>query len=169
MTAQNGYSSYSANSARYASPGIQVAMLLAAAARHMETARDCMQAGDIEGRFNATEKCAAIVSGLCGCLNRDTPETAQMTKVLEDYYTRTLVFLTQINVRNDLQLCQAVGDSLRAMSSTWREIQARADAEASASLAPTGTDGPPAFTVSPAGAPAAVSGGMSGGLGNFSA
>ncbi len=159
MTAQHGYSSYSASSARYASPGIQVAMLLAAAARHMETARECMTAGDIEGRFNATEKCAAIISGLRGCLNREDAQAAQMTHVLEDYYGRLLTFLTQINVRNDLQLCGAVADSLRAMSSTWREIQARADAEARASLTLPGQ------------APAPVPGSQpaAGGLGDLSA
>jgi len=143
MTAHHGYSSYSASSARYASPGMQVAMLLAAAARHMETARECMKAGDIEGRFNATEKCAMIVSGLRGCLNRDNPEAAAMSTVLDDYYTRTLSFLTQINVKNDLPLCEAVTESLRTMSSTWREVQARADAEARASLTapPAGESG----------------------------
>ena len=135
MTAQHGYSSYSSNSARFASPGIQVAMLLALAARHMETARDCIKASDIEGRFNATEKCAVIISGLRGCLGRDTPEAAAMADTLDAYYSRMLSFLTQINVRNDLQLCEAVVESLRTMSSTWREVQTRADAEARASLA----------------------------------
>ncbi len=130
MTAHPGYSTYSVSSARYASAGMQVAMLLAAAARHMEAARDCMNAGDIEGRFNATEKCALIVSGLRGCLNRESPEAAQMTEVLDTYYSRTLAFLTQINVKNDLPLCEKVAESLRTMSSTWREVQARADAEA---------------------------------------
>lgn len=138
MTAQYGYSSYSTNSARYASAGIQVAMLLAAAARHMEAARDSMKQNDIEGRFNATEKCALIISGLRGCLNRETPEAEQMAKVLDDYYSRILAFLTQINVKNDLPLCENVVESLRTMSTTWREIQARADAEARSS-----------FTVSP--------------------
>lgn len=151
MTAQNGYASYSVSSARYASPGIQVAMLLAAAARHMETARECMTAGDIEGRFNATEKCAAIVSGLRGCLNREDTQAAPMTQVLEDYYSRLLTFLTQINVRNDLQLCGAVADSLRAMSSTWREIQARADAEARASLTTPAASPLPSATAGPSG------------------
>ena len=135
MTAHHGYSSYSASSARYASAGIQVAMLLALAARHMETARDCMKALDIEGRFNATENCVVIVSGLRGCLNRETPEAAQMADTLENYYTRILAYITQINVRNDLPLCEAVVESLRAMSSTWREVQARADAEARSSMA----------------------------------
>jgi len=134
MTAHQGYTSYSANSARHASPGMQVAMLLAMASRHMETARDCMKAGDIEGRFNATEKCAVILSGLRGCLNRETPEAAAMATTLDAYYGRLLAFLTQINVKNDLPLCEAVVESLRTMSSTWREVQARADAEARASL-----------------------------------
>lgn len=146
MTSHHGYTSYSTNSARYASAGVQVAMLIAMAARHMETARDCMKANDIEGRYNATEKCAVIISGLRGCLNRDTEEAAAMAKVLDDYYGRTLAFLTQINVKNDLPLCEAVVESLRTMSITWREIQARADAEARSSLtgslgtAPTGSD-----------------------------
>jgi flagellar biosynthetic protein FliS len=134
MSAQQGYSSYSTNSARYASPGMQVAMLLAMAARHMETARDCMSRGEIEGRFNATEKCAAILSGLRGCLNRETPEAAAMANTLDAYYGRMLAFLTQINVKNDQPLCEAVAESLRTMSSTWREVQARADAEARATL-----------------------------------
>lgn len=142
MSAQQGYASYSSNSARYASPGMQVAMLLAAAARHMETARDCMDKSDIEGRFNATEKCAVIISGLRGCLNRDTPEAAAMATTLDTYYGRMLAFLTQINVKNDRPLCEAVVESLRTMSSTWREVQARADAESRATLTtpPAGND-----------------------------
>ena len=134
MTAHHGYSSYSSNSARYATPGMQVALLLAAAARHMETARDCIDRGEIENRFNATEKCAVILSGLRGCLDRSTPEANAMATTLDTYYGRLLAFLTQINVKNDRVLCTAVIDSLRTMSSTWREIQARADAEARSSL-----------------------------------
>jgi flagellar protein FliS len=141
MSANQGYASYTTNSARYASPGMQVAMLLAAAARHMETARDCMDKGEIEGRFNATEKCAVIISGLRGCLSRDTAEAAAMATTLDTYYGRMLAFLTQINVKNDRNLCEAVIESLRTMSSTWREVQARADAEARASITtpPTGS------------------------------
>ncbi len=142
MTAHHGYSSYSNNTARFASAGIQVAMLLALAGRHMETARDCMKQGDIEGRFNATERCAVIVSGLRGCLNRESAEAIKMSQFLDDYYSRILAFLTQINVKNDLPLCEAVVDSLRTMSTTWREIQARADAEARSSLTSTATEAP---------------------------
>lgn len=134
MSAQHGYSSYSSNTARYASAGVQVAMLLALASRHMEAARDCIKAGEIENRFLATEKCAVIIAGLRGCLNRDTPEAAAMATTLDNYYSRILAFLTQINVKNDLPLCEAVIESLRTMSSTWREIQARADAEARSTL-----------------------------------
>lgn len=137
MSAQHGYSSYSSNTARYASAGVQVAMLLALASRHMEAARDAMKAGEIESRFMATEKCAVIISGLRGCLNRDTPEAARMANTLDAYYGRMLAFLTQINVKNDIALCEAVIDSLRTMSSTWREVQARADAESRSSLADT--------------------------------
>ncbi len=140
MSAQHGYSSYSSNSARYASPGVQVAMLIALAARHMEAARDAINAGEIENRFLATERCAVIISGLRGCLNRDTIEAARMSDTLDAYYARILTYLTQINIKNDLPLCESVIDSLRAMSSTWREVQARADAEARSSLTglPTG-------------------------------
>jgi flagellar biosynthetic protein FliS len=135
MTAHTGYSTYTSNSAQHASPGIQVAMLLAMAARHMEAARDAIKAGQIEARFVATEKCATIISGLRSCLNRDTVEARQMSDMLDSYYARLLTFLTQINVKNDLPLAESVIESLRAMSSTWREVQARADAEAHSSLA----------------------------------
>lgn len=141
MSAQHGYSSYSSNTARYASAGVQVAMLLALASRHMEAARDAMKTSEVETRFLATEKCAVILSGLRGCLNRDTPEAAQMSNTLDAYYGRMLSYLTQINVKNDLGLCEAVIDSLRTMSSTWREVQARADAEARSSLADTARSG----------------------------
>lgn len=127
MSAHHGYSSYSSSSARQASPGIQVAMLLAAAARHMETARDCINAGDIEGRFNATEKCSMIISGLRSCLNRETPEAQAITDTLDSYYARLLTFMTQINIKNDLILSESVIESLRTMSSTWREVQMRSD------------------------------------------
>lgn len=127
MSAQHGYSSYSSNTARYASAGVQVAMLLALASRHMEAARDAIKAGEIEARFNATEKCSVIISGLRGCLNRDTAEAAKMSETLDSYYGRMMSFIAQINIKNDLALCEAVVESLRAMSSTWREIQARAD------------------------------------------
>lgn len=130
MSAQHGYSSYSSNTARYASAGVQVAMLLALASRHMEAARDAIKAGEIENRFLATEKCAVIISGLRGCLNRDTPEAAKMANTLDAYYSRMLSFLLQINIKNDLPLCEAMIESLRTMSSTWRDIQARADVEA---------------------------------------
>lgn len=132
MTAHHGYSSYSASAAQNASPGIQVAMLLALAARHMEIARDCINARDIEGRFNATEKCATILSGLRSCLSRDTAEAATVSDTLDSYYARLLTFLTQINIKNDLPLCESVIESLRTMSSTWREVQARADEESRA-------------------------------------
>lgn len=139
MSAQHGYTSYSSNTARYASAGVQVAMLLALASRHMEAARDAIKAGEIENRFMATEKCAVIISGLRGCLNRDTPETEKMSSTLDSYYSRMLSFLLQINIKNDLPLCEAMIESLRTMSSAWRDIQARADVEASST--PTGSSG----------------------------
>jgi flagellar biosynthetic protein FliS len=139
MTAHSGYSTYTSNSAQHASPGIQVAMLLAMAARHMEVARDAMRVSNIESRYLATEKCAAIISGLRSCLDRATPEARQMSDMLDSYYARLLTFLTQINIKNDLPLCESVIESLRAMSSTWREVQARADAEAQSSLVPSKT------------------------------
>ena len=141
MTAHSGYSTYTSNSAQHASPGIQVAMLLAMAARHMEVARDAMRVANIEGRYLATEKCAAIISGLRSCLDRATPEARQMSDMLDSYYARLLTFLTQINIKNDLPLAESVIESLRAMSSTWREVQARADEEARSTLASkTGTN-----------------------------
>lgn len=57
-----------------------------------------------------------------------------MANTLDGYYGRMLSFLTQINIKNDVALCEAVIDSLRTMSSTWREVQARADAEARSTL-----------------------------------
>jgi len=102
-------------------------MLLSAAARYMETARECMNASDIEGRFNATEKCSTILSGLRSCLNRETPEAQAISDTLDSYYARLLTFMTQINIKNDLALCESVIESLRTMSSTWREVQMRAD------------------------------------------
>ena len=134
MTAHHGYSSYSTNTARYASAGIQVAMLLATVGRHMEAAREAIKSNDFEGRFNATEKAATIISGLRGCLDHSTPEISEVSNTLDAYYANLLTYLTQINIKNDLTLCESVIESVRIMSTTWREVQARADEEARATL-----------------------------------
>jgi flagellar biosynthetic protein FliS len=113
-----GYASYNANSAQLARPGTQVALLLTAAARHVDEARRAMEVNDFEARFHATERASTILTGLRGCPSRHQPGAPQIAEVLDGYYARMLVMLVQVNVKNDKAAADQVIESLRTMATT---------------------------------------------------
>lgn len=104
------------------SPGEQVARLLETAAKHIARAKGHAAAKEFENRYHATEDAMKIITGLQGCLSHE-PAAAAMRRTLENYYAGMILLITRINMRNDLDACDAAMESLRTMANTWRETE----------------------------------------------
>lgn len=111
------------------SAGEQVARLLETAAKHILRAKQHAEQNEYEARYNATEDCLRIITGLQGCLSQSV-EAAKITETLENYYNGIMILVTKINVKNDQNVCDEVFASLKAMATTWREIEKRSTAQA---------------------------------------
>jgi flagellar biosynthetic protein FliS len=123
------FETYRTNHVLNAAPGVRVALLLETAARHLQRAREAIVAGDIEGRFAATQRATTILSGLCQCLDRGLAEGREVIETLDAYYRGLIVMVAAIDLRNDPAACDPVIESLRTMADCWREVQRRANDE----------------------------------------
>ena len=113
---------YKANNVSSLSRGEQIARLLEMGANHIKRAKEHCQNNQFESRYNETEKCMTIVSGLMGCLDRN-PQTEEMCNVLENYYQFIQTMLAKININNNPEICDLVIESLQTMADTWRQIE----------------------------------------------
>lgn len=122
MYKKNAQSAYQATNVSSLPPGEQIARLMEKGASYIKQAKIHVLAKEYEARYNETEKCMTIVTGLMGCLDRN-PATDQMCDVLENYYQFVQTMLAKINIKNDPEICDAVIDSMTTMAETWRQIQ----------------------------------------------
>jgi flagellar biosynthetic protein FliS len=115
-------SAYKANNVSSLPPGEQIARLMEKGVSYIKQAKDHVLAKQYEARYNETEKCMTLITGLMSCLDRNSA-TDQMCDVLENYYQFLQTMLAKININNDPQICDAVIDSMTTMADTWRQIQ----------------------------------------------
>lgn len=85
MTA--GYDTYrNQKSSHGGTTALSVAQLFDVIATAAREAKSFIEKGDIEGRFRATDRASAIISGLERSLQGTTPEEKDMVETLQDFY-----------------------------------------------------------------------------------
>ncbi len=124
MMRHNPYAAaaYKQNNVQSMSPAEQVARLLETAAKHIRRAKVHAEAQEFELRYKATEDASKIITGLSGCLNHEEA-AAEMSNILEGYYTNLLLQITRINIKNCADTCDTMVNSLTEMAATWRQIE----------------------------------------------
>ncbi|MGF1476184.1 MAG: flagellar export chaperone FliS [Geminicoccaceae bacterium] len=125
-------------------PAQQLVELFDGMVRQLRRAKNAIQAGDIEGRFFATEKVARVIDALQACLDHEAG--GDMARQLDRYYSFLRHRLMELNAKNDPAVCQDLMDRLGDMRSAWEQIAAGAvDADlAGAGQAPGNNEGPTA-------------------------
>lgn len=117
---QNPYNAYSRNQLGNAAPGEQIAALFDKAADHMAEAEKAISFGDVQARFNYSQKAMAIMEGLMACLNRDSPEKDKAAGDLAVYYQMMITMIGKVNIFNDQALCRSLENSFKDMAVFWR-------------------------------------------------
>lgn len=120
----NPYTRYSNNQLENALPGAQIGALFDKAAEHISNAAKAIREGDVQARYDYSEKSMAIMEGLLSCLNRETPERAAAAESLEAYYQSMITMIGRINIFNDLAVCNSLEKSFKDMAQFWREADA---------------------------------------------
>lgn len=108
---------YQRSQAAIATPLGQIAILLDHCAGLMRRVKVAVEAKDYEGRYNATDKAIVIISSIQSSLAVDrTPEAAELSR----FFQEMILFILDVNMKEDLQLCQDVEVALTEMADVWR-------------------------------------------------
>lgn len=121
-------------------------LLLSKAANHMRLVIEAIENEDPEARYNASEKARVIIVALQDGLdqNSEKPEVKESVGLYNGLYARLIDFLTQVNVKNDKKLAEAVIKNLQDLARYFSELQAEIDnKEKSDSTADTPKDADP--------------------------
>ena len=112
---------YQMSQAAISTPIGQVAILLEHCAKLMRRIKIAIESKDYEARYNATDKAIVIISSIQGSLAVDlTVEAAE----LNTFFQQMILFILDINMKEDLQLCQDVEVALSEMADVWRTADA---------------------------------------------
>lgn len=98
------------------------ATLLDKAAFHIEQAGQAIVRQDYEKRVFLSNLATDILLGLKKYIVRVNSEQEPIAQMLENYYNDINVFITRMNIKNDLKAAQAIVQSLQTMAEMWREI-----------------------------------------------
>lgn len=109
------------------SPVQAIVMLYDGAIQRISLAKEAIDNGQIETRYNSVMKAYAIIQGLQSHLDFDAG--GDIAPQLDRYYEYLLVRMTMINLKNDPAICEEVIERLREMRASWSSI---ADGTASA-------------------------------------
>jgi flagellar biosynthetic protein FliS len=108
---------YQRSQAVIATPLGQVAILLDHCSGLMRRIKVAIEAKDYEGRYNATDKAIVIISSIQASLAVErTAEAVELSK----FFQEMILFILDINMKEDLQLCQDVEVALGEMADVWR-------------------------------------------------
>lgn len=124
--AHNAY----ASAAQFITPIRAVVLLYERAIQEMLAARTAIQNGQIEERFQRTQKAAQIITALQG--NLDFERGGDISPMLRDFYNSLFDKIQRVNFRNDLAICDDVILALNTMRQTWEEVARRMDAQPAA-------------------------------------
>lgn len=103
-------------------PARQIVMLHEGAIRWVLTARRAIETGEIEARFKATQKAAAILDALHASLDHEAGR--EIAALLDRLYAYLSLRLQLINVRNDASICDEVAARLDDLRQSWAKLAA---------------------------------------------
>ncbi len=98
----------------------QIIMLYDGMIKFMKIAKEALQKGDFNERYNYTEKAAKIITGLQASLDFNVGKKVAAT--LDAYYGEIFIKMMQFNIQNDVEICNEVIRDLEQMRNTWKEI-----------------------------------------------
>lgn len=96
---------------------VQVAILLEYCAQLLQRTLIAIDQGDIEERFNTTDKVTVVISSIQGALAVERSEDAQ---ALNTFFQNVISILIRINTENDKEMCELLRERLLEMGSIWR-------------------------------------------------
>jgi flagellar protein FliS len=94
-----------------------IVLLYDGAIRQLSQARSAIQESAPEARWRHVSKASAIIEGLQGCL--DHAAGGEIARLLDRFYTYVTVRLQEINVRNDIGICDEILTHLGTMRASW--------------------------------------------------
>ncbi len=108
---------YQRSQATIATPLGQIAILLDHTASLMRRIKIAVESKDYEARYHATDKAMVILSSIQSSLAVDkTEEAAELSR----FFQEMILFILDVNIKEDLQLCQDVELALNEMAEVWR-------------------------------------------------
>ena len=102
------------------SPGRQIVLLYDGVVRRLKEARAAGLSGQIEDRFNAVQKAAAIVDALHACLDHD--QGGDVAAGLDRFYTYVAFRLQRFNQTGDASICDELIARLGEVRDSWAAI-----------------------------------------------
>lgn len=108
---------YQRSQATIATPLGQIAILLDHTASLMRRIKIAVESKDYEARYHATDKAIVILSSIQSSLAVDkTEEAADLSR----FFQEMILFILDVNIKEDLQLCQDIEVALSEMAEVWR-------------------------------------------------
>jgi flagellar protein FliS len=104
-------------------PARQIVLLYDGAIRHIKEARGAIGRHAIQERYTAVNKAAAIVDALHACLDRE--RGGEIAQNLDRLYTYFSMRLQQINLKDDIQICDELVARLGELRASWAQIADR--------------------------------------------
>lgn len=108
---------YQRSQATIATPLGQIALLLNHCSGLMRRIKISIETKDYEARYTATDKAIVIISSIQSSLAVDKTEEAAE---LSQFFQEMILFILDVNIKEDLRLCQEVELALREMADVWR-------------------------------------------------
>jgi flagellar protein FliS len=112
------------------------------AIRRIKEAREAIGRRAIRDRHAAVSKAAAIVDALHACLDHE--RGGEIATNLDRLYTYFGMRLQQINLRDDVRICEELVARLGELRASWAQIADRAAAAGTAGPGPAPTSARPA-------------------------
>lgn len=112
----------------------QVVMLYDGVIRFLKQAKEAIEGGRIEERFNLLVKASDVVMGLQSCL--DFEQGGQVARVLFDFYSSVDGRILTIQRTNRAELCDELIAELKDMRDAWSAIDQEAPKQESLPAAP---------------------------------
>lgn len=98
----------------------QVVMLYDGAIRFLQQAKEAMEQGNIETRYNKLARVSEIITGLQSCLDFDAGQHAAQT--LYDFYAAMDTRILQLHRTNNAEDCSQIIAEIRDMREVWDRI-----------------------------------------------
>jgi flagellar protein FliS len=118
------HNAYKAAAWREENKTLQVVMLYEGVLRYARQAREAIEKGDIEARYNSLTRACEIINGLQ--LSLDFAQGGEVAQLLYDYYAGLDQRLSHLHFHQDISLCDLCIRHLTLMRDAWQDVHAHA-------------------------------------------